>query len=102
MRGGDKKRGNRVFEADRLTADTAQLPARSAADGPVKLSRRRTLTKVDRRSRLGRRISELTAMFSGAVVGEVTPLRKMKIDKAAKLTAAAEQARGAFLRNGLA
>ena len=39
-------------------------------------------------------------MFAVAVGGELTPMRKLKVDKAAQLTAIAELARGDFMRDG--
>ena len=57
------------------------------------------MTKIDKRLPLGKRIVELTAMFTAAV-GELTPLRKLKVEKAAQLTAIAELARGDFMRDG--
>jgi len=38
-------------------------------------------------------------MFSAALGGELTPMRKLKVDKAAQLTAIAELARGDFMRD---
>jgi hypothetical protein len=75
-----------------------------ASGGSVapKRDRRRYLTKVDRRSRLGLRIKELTRLFTEATGGSPTPLRKLKIARAAELTALAEKARGDFMRDGLA
>jgi hypothetical protein len=70
-------------------------------DAPVpKRDRRRTLTKIDKRLPLGKRIVELTAMFTAAVGEEPTPLRRLKVQKAAELTAMAEQARGDYMRDG--
>jgi hypothetical protein len=73
-----------------------------AATRPVapKRDRRLTLTKIDRRGRLGKRVAELTGMFAAAVGGEQTPMRKLKVEKAAQLTALAELARGDFMRDG--
>src|ERR1700729_1516336 len=62
--------------------------------------RRRTLTKIDMRSRLGKRISELAALFAGALGGDLSPVRRLKIEQAAQLSALAEQARGDILRGG--
>jgi len=59
------------------------------------------LTKVDRRTPLGRRVTELTGIFATAVGGELTPLRRLAVDKAAQLTAIAEKARGNFMRDGI-
>ena len=79
------------------TTDTS--PAQRRVIGSPKRDRRLTLTMVDKRGRLGKRIAELTAMFAAAVGGEQTPMRKMKVEKAAQLTAIAELARGDFMRD---
>jgi hypothetical protein len=75
------------------------MAARSTADvlPPRYL---KTLTKIDRRGRLGKRITELTKLFTTAVDGVISPLRKMRIQEAAQLKALAEQARGEFMRDG--
>ena len=64
-------------------------------------SRKRTLTTVDRRTRVWIRIADLTAMLTAALGSvELTPMRRMKIEQAAQLTALAELARGRFMRDG--
>jgi len=63
-----------------------------------KRDRRRTLTKVDLRSRLGKRISELTILFSAALGVDSSPFRQLKIERAAQLSALAELARGDHMR----
>jgi hypothetical protein len=90
-----------MFEAAQLSADILPSQAQPLAAVAPKRDRRRRLTKVDRRSQLGKRIVELTAMFTAAVGGELTPMRKLAVDKAAQLTAIAEKARGDFMREGL-
>jgi hypothetical protein len=90
---------NRMFEAARSTADILPAQAQQGAAVAPKRVRRLTLTKVDKRGRLGKRIAELTAMFAAAVGGEQTPMRKLKVEKAAQLTAIAELARGAYMRD---
>jgi hypothetical protein len=65
-----------------------------------KRDRRRTLTRIDQRSRLGKRIAELKLLFAGALGGELSPVRKLKIQRAAEISALAEQARGDILRGG--
>ena len=40
-------------------------------------------------------------MFTAAAGGELTPMRRLLIDKAAQLTAIAEKARGDFMRDGV-
>jgi hypothetical protein len=92
-----------VLEASISAAFTAPQGAASSAVGAPKprRSRKRTLTTVDRRTRVWKRIAELTALFTAALDGvEATPLRRMKIEQAAQLTALAEIARGRFMRNG--
>jgi hypothetical protein len=66
-----------------------------------KRDRRLSLTKVDRRGRLGKRISELTATFTSALGGgELSPVRRIKVQRAAELLALAEAARGDWMRAG--
>jgi hypothetical protein len=65
------------------------------------MSRKQPLVKFDRRTVLGRRIAALTAAYTAAISGQLTPLRKEAIDRAAELTAIAEQARGAHMRDGV-
>jgi hypothetical protein len=65
-----------------------------------KRSRRKTLTGIDRRSVLGKRVAELTAAYADAMEGELTPLRRAAVERAAQLTAVAEKARGDFMRGG--
>ena len=79
------------------TTDTS--PAQRRVIGSPKRVRRLTLTMVDTRGRLGKRIAELGVVFSAAVGGEQTPMRKLKVEKAAQLTAIAELARGAYMRD---
>jgi hypothetical protein len=81
-----------VFEA------AIDAPA-SAVEAPRRC-RKRTLTKVNRRSILGKRITELTALFVDAVkADELSPLLRLKIDEAAQLKALAELARGDYMRD---
>jgi hypothetical protein len=63
-----------------------------------KRDRRRTLTRIDQRSRLGKRIRELVNLFTGATGGDPSPVMKMRIAQAAQLSATAEQARGDHMR----
>jgi hypothetical protein len=81
-------------------ADRAPTSVPHSANVEPKRDRRLTLTKIDRRGRLGKRIAELTEMFAAAG-GELTPMRKLKVDKAAQLTAISELARGDFMRDGV-
>jgi hypothetical protein len=83
-----------------LPTDAAPLGAHQKGGRAPKRDRRLTLTKIDKLGRLGKRVAELTAMFAAAVGGEQTPMRKLKVEKAAELTALAELARGDFMRDG--
>jgi hypothetical protein len=87
-----------MFEAA-IAAPSSRPVSETDAPRPRR-SRAKQLTFVNKSTRIGKRIAQLTALFEGAVAGEVSPLRKLKIDKAAELTALAEQARGAFMRDG--
>ena len=78
--------------ARHVIADDTPSPRRSRA---------KRLATVNRSTRLGKRISELTATFAAAVGGEITPMRRLLIDRAAQLTAIAEKARGDFMRDGV-
>ena len=49
--------------------------------------------------RRGKRVAELTGMFAAAVGGELTAMRKLKVEKAAQLTALAELTRGDYMRD---
>jgi len=64
-------------------------------------SRAKRLTTVSRSTRLGKRIDELMAMLTAALDGELTPMRKLAVERAAQLTAIAEKARGDFMRDSL-
>jgi hypothetical protein len=86
--------------AERSAAVTAPPASRHHDGAAPKRDRRLTLTKVDRRSRLGIRIRELTDLFTAAIGDELTPLRKLKIEKAALLTGLAELAQGDYARDG--
>jgi hypothetical protein len=89
-----------MFEAARMPADALPSLAQQRVAIAPKRDRRLTLTKIDRRGRLGKRVADLTAMFGAAVGDEQTPMRKLKVEKAAQLTAIAELARGDFMRDG--
>jgi hypothetical protein len=88
----------------RFVFDCAAIVETSPTHQPVavapKRDRRLTLTKIDRRGRLGKRVAELTAMFTDAVGGELTPMRRLKVERAAQMVAVSEQARGNFMRDG--
>jgi len=82
---------------------TAPHGASSNADATPKRIRRRTLTRVDKRTSVARRITELRALFTAALAGaglELSPLRQLKIEQAAQAMAVAELARGKYMRDG--
>ena len=83
-----------------LLATAAPLASRQADGNAPKRDRRLTLTKIDKRGRFGRRVAELTALFAASISGETSPMMRLKIEKAAQLTAIAELARGDFMRDG--
>jgi hypothetical protein len=89
-----------LISANQPSADAQPSLAQQRVAVAPKRDRRLTLTKIDRRGRLGKRVAELTGMFAAAVGGEQTPMRKLKVEKAAQLTALAELARGDFMRDG--
>jgi hypothetical protein len=86
-----------LISASQPSADVSPSQVRQTVAVAPKRDRRLTLTKIDRRGRLGKRVAELTAMFAAAVGGEQTPMRKLKVEK---LTALAELARGDFMCDG--
>jgi hypothetical protein len=59
-----------------------------------------TLTRVNRNSRFGRRVTELELVFKEEMRGNMTPLKYLKLQRAAQMTALAEAARGGFMRDG--
>ena len=89
-----------MFEAAQLSADISPSQVKQNAIGLPKRDRRLTLTKIDKRGRLGKRIAELTEMFAAAIGVDLTPMCNLKVEKAAQLTAIAESARGDFMREG--
>ena len=86
-------------QPENSSAVTAPLDRRQEGGAAPKRDRRRRLTKIDRRSRLGLRIDELKALYESAFpAGELTPLRRERIGEAAQLKAMAEAERGAWMR----
>jgi hypothetical protein len=80
-------------------ADAAPITSGQTASVAPKRIRRRLLTKVDKRNRVGRRIEELAALFLAALADrEQTPMLAHKVRQAAELLAMAEKARGDYLR----
>jgi hypothetical protein len=71
-----------------------------AGDAPCpRRSRAKRLTFVNRSTRLGKRIDELTALCTSAFsADELTPLRREKIASAAQLQGLAEEERGRWMR----
>jgi hypothetical protein len=86
-----------MFEAA-IVAPSARPVSETAAPRPRR-SRAKQLTSVNRSTRIGKRIGQLTALFTEAL-GEdaLTPMRRLKVQTAAESVALAEQARGALLR----
>jgi hypothetical protein len=99
-----------MFEAGQSPAEISPAAApRSAATGQFvrrgtelvepKRDRRLTLTKIDKRTPLGKRITELTALFTSAFAADdLTLMRREKIGEAAQLKALAEAERGRWMR----
>jgi hypothetical protein len=87
------------FSAAENQVDAAPIVRGQAASGAPKRIRRRLLTKVDKRNRVGRRIEELKTLFLAALADrEETPMLAHKVRQAAELLAMAEKARGDYLR----
>lgn len=82
--------------------DTPTSRPASMTDAPrPRRSRAKRLTAVNRGSRLGKRIAELTALFTAAFrADELTAIKCEKIADAAQLKAMAEKARGEWMRAG--
>jgi len=84
-----------------ITAPPEPKPELITAPRPKprrKRDRRRTLTQIDMRSRLGKRIAELKNLFTAATGNDPSPVLRMRIKLAAELSALAEQARGNLMR----
>jgi hypothetical protein len=70
------------------------------ADDKPKRVRRLTLTKIDGRGRLARRIKELTNGFLALIpLEQITVTKRAQIDRAAQMTALAEEQRGRLMRH---
>jgi hypothetical protein len=93
-----------VLDTANNHADRPRTPHASSAHAAQKpaLSRALTLTRVDRRGRMGKRIAELRAIYVAALGGPdaLSPIKRMRVDEAAQLKALAELARGDFMRDG--
>lgn len=92
-----------MFESqhDIAANDQRQRRGRTATRYP-RLPIPRTLSHVSRRTRLGRRIAALTALYVEALGADaLSPIKRLKVDAAAQLMALAENARGDFMRDGV-
>jgi hypothetical protein len=90
-----------VFDTPASVAVQSPPRGRSSADGAPKRSRKRTLTAIDKRTVLGKRLIELRELFTAALTAtgvELSPMRQLRIDQAARAVALAEHAHGHHLR----
>ena len=78
----------------------ARQPPALLDDGSApKRDRRRTLTRIDKRLPLGKRVVALKALYESMFsAAELTPLRREQIAEAAQLKDLAEIERGGWLR----
>ena len=82
-----------------MATDTTRIDAGRGAGVRVKRKRRYLRPRIDRRNRIGRRITELEATFSASLGDrELTPLLAHLIRQASELVAMAEEGRARFLR----
>jgi hypothetical protein len=72
----------------------------TAAEVTPKRDRKMTLTRVDRRNRVGKRLDELKAIFEAEIDGKISPLQRVKLHRAVELYVIAERERGRVLRIG--
>lgn len=88
-----------MVESQTIAAPNESRCAPSDSAKPRR-SRAIVLTRVDRRTALGKRIAELTALYFAALgsAGVLSPMKRLKVDEAAQLKALAELARGDYLR----
>lgn len=87
-----------MFESPAIAAPTVAQREGDGTPAPRR-DRRLTLTRVSRRTRMGKRIGELTALFASAFsAADMTPMRRERIAEAAQLKAMAEAERGAWMR----
>jgi hypothetical protein len=102
-----------MFEAGRMpdacppaaaprSAVTGRFVRQQEGSDARKRDRKLTLTKVDKRGRFGKRVAELKAIFIAALGDEagLSAMKRLRVEKAAQLTAIAELARGDFMRDG--
>jgi hypothetical protein len=84
-----------------LAASEKPRPAVNTSPKPRR-SEKIILTGVDKRTALGKRIVELRALFLEALGGSdgLSPMKRLKVEQAAQLTALAELCRGDFMRDG--
>jgi hypothetical protein len=72
--------------AEDYAADSAPAQARQNAAASPKRDRRRLLTKLDKRGRVGKRVARLVELFEGAFhPGALTPWKREEIATAAQL-----------------
>lgn len=90
------------FLGSEMAGNSAALGGGLASGSSAKRTPRRYLpAKIDARSRVGRRVKELKALFEGALAAQgrpLTPLLALKVQTAAEAMATAEDARQRFLR----
>lgn len=79
-----------------------QVQIQAADSAKPRCSRAIVLTRVDRRTALGKRIAELTAIYTSALGSDdaLSEMKRLRIGEAAQLKALAERARGDYLRDG--
>ncbi len=86
-----------------LEIKASAAPERIRSSAGLRRSRAKTLTRVDWRTPLGKRITELRSLFAATLreAGvQITDMRRLKIGAAAEALATAELVRGRFLRDG--
>jgi hypothetical protein len=94
------------FPASGMATDATRIdgacPGRAPRKRPNRITRRRYLPpKIDRRSRVGRRVKELQATFIAALEAqgrEMTAVLSLNVQRASEALAMAEDARQRFLR----
>ncbi len=90
-------------EASISSASALPKRAISGVANAPKRSRARTLTTIDKRTLLWKRLVELRRLFSAALTQagiELSPVRALKVEQAAQAVAVAELCRGKFMRDG--
>jgi hypothetical protein len=97
----DNIRGVSLLDSQTIAAPNSRQRAAAESAKPRR-SRAIVLTRVDRRTALGKRIAELTAIYIAALGsdGALSEMKRLRIGEAAQLKALAELARGNYMRNG--